>query len=618
MIAPPTPREPERIAALHRTGLLDTEPERAFDELTELAAQICGVPLAVVTLVDTERIWFKSKFGMEGTEIGRDHAFCAHAIHDSAPLIVPDAAADPRFHDTPLVAGSPWVRFYAGYPLADPAGFNLGTLCVLDRRPRELTAEQSRALDVLARQVSTLIALRIQMRIAEEEIARRRQVEEQFSASEQRFRAFMDYSPAIAFIKDDAGRYTFVNRIVCTRFDLPEEKWLGKTDRDIFAPDVARSLREMDLKVLECGQGVKTLEYVPTDGRMTVWNTLKFPMPMNDGRIFLAGIGIEITAEVEAEAATRQSEEKFRSVIEGLAEGVYLIDNRDGRVVEANSALTTMLGYSKEELARLRARDLFTGEDEDTIRRTDAEARTALASNGRYSLGRRLYRRKNGEVLDVFVQLGYVPQGERGLTSVIVRDITEQRRYEERLEAYQRELEQANAALRTLATTDSLTGARNRAAFDQRLAHELDRTQRYGRPLSLLLLDVDHFKPFNDTFGHPAGDEVLRTVASILQRAIRETDFFARYGGEEFAAILPETDRAGALGIAERCRRMVAEHPWPKRAITISVGSGTVAGAEAEAGDLLDDADLALYRSKRYGRNRVTQAEPNPPDENLQ
>lgn len=168
-----------------------------------------------------------------------------------------------------------------------------------------------------------------------------------------------------------------------------------------------------------------------------------------------------------------------------------------------------------------------------------------------------------------------------------------------------RELVKVNAQLRLHAVTDGLTGLNNRRALNDQLAEEYNRAVRYGSPLSVILMDVDFFKLFNDTFGHPAGDEVLKTVASTLQITVRTTDFVARYGGEEFAVILPDTDHGGAMVLAERLRRAVAEAAWDKRPVTVSVGVSTLTTATADTATLIREADEALYQSKQAGRNRV-------------
>jgi GAF domain-containing protein len=168
MIAPIPDNEAQRLAALQEYHILDTAAEQTYDDITALAAYVCHTPIAMISLVDESRQWFKSRLGLSEQETPRDVAFCAHAILQTEPLIVRDALKDARFADSALVTRDPHIRFYAGFPLTSPEGFALGTLCAIDRRPRQLSPEQKRAMHALARQVMALLELRrVSARMAE-------------------------------------------------------------------------------------------------------------------------------------------------------------------------------------------------------------------------------------------------------------------------------------------------------------------------------------------------------------------------------------------------------------------------------------------------------------------
>lgn len=356
MNAPNPASEATRMEALNEYKVLDTLPEQAYDDIAYLASYICKTPVAMISLVDNHRQWFKSKVGTDLTGSSRDVAFCAHAILTPGDvMVVPDAHKDPRFMTSPLVTGDPLVRFYAGAPLVAPNGEAVGTLCVVDHVPRELSSDEADALRALSRQV-------------------------------------------------------------VTQFEL------------------------------------------------------------------------------------------------------------------------------RKSVARL-----------------------------------------EGTILD-------------------------QQEYNRKLEGYQRDLEQTNLTLESQSCTDGLTGVQNRHAFSDRLEEEIARAVRFKAGLSLLILDVDGFKSYNDEYGHPAGDVALQTVARLLQQQARAHDFIARYGGEEFAVILPNTSAEGALVLGERFRRAMQAAAWQGRSLTISIGVATVGDEPSSGESLIKSADENLYRAKQQGRNRVVHA----------
>ena len=176
-------------------------------------------------------------------------------------------------------------------------------------------------------------------------------------------------------------------------------------------------------------------------------------------------------------------------------------------------------------------------------------------------------------------------------------------------QAYQRQLEETNANLELLSITDDLTGLGNRRVLDQHLEHEVHRANRYKRPLSVMLMDIDRFKLYNDTFGHLAGDSLLKTIAGLVFQNTRASDLVIRYGGDEYAVILPDTEKSAARVLAERFRKAVEEVSTLKCPVTVSIGIFSVKAGCPDASSLVAEADRALYRAKEAGRNQVCHAD---------
>jgi GAF domain-containing protein len=191
IMAAPTPVviEAARVAALDRYAILDSEPEEAFDDLVTLAAHICQTPIAMLSLVDDHRQWFKSKVGVQVRETPKDISICAHAIQQKDLFIVPDTLEDARFRENPLVLGEPGIRFYAGAPLINDDGFALGTLCVVDREPRVLDNEQKEALEALSRLALRQMELRKNLQLLKEALSDRTREEH---AREQEIKRLQD------------------------------------------------------------------------------------------------------------------------------------------------------------------------------------------------------------------------------------------------------------------------------------------------------------------------------------------------------------------------------------------------------------------------------------------
>ncbi len=242
MTVPIPENETERLNALYTCRILDTAPEPVFDDVILLAAQICGVPQAAVSLIDTDRQWFKAILGLDVSETPRDVAFCAHTILQPDLLLVPDSHEDPRFSDNPLVTGAPSIRFYAGMPLTTSDGLALGSLCVIDQQPRQLSVQQQGALRVLGNQISSQLELKRHITLQEQLIAERKEVEKSLQAEitercwaetelesvlTQNAQVLASISSILIGVDTD-GIITTWNRAACAAFGLKASMVLGQ------------------------------------------------------------------------------------------------------------------------------------------------------------------------------------------------------------------------------------------------------------------------------------------------------------------------------------------------------------------------------------------------------
>ena len=236
--------EAARLESLHRYAILDTLPEQEFDDLSRLAALICGTPIALVSLVDENRQWFKSKVGIEESETPRDVAFCAHAIHASNVMVVPDALADERFRSNPLVTGKPNVRFYAGAPLLTPEGYALGTICVVDRVPRVLSADQLEALKALSRLVVNELELRRSVGDLSKAVRERRIVEGELDQ-------LFNLSSDLFCIAGFDGYFKRLNPAWEQTLGIPREELLSRPYVEFIHPDDREITRKEAQKIVD-------------------------------------------------------------------------------------------------------------------------------------------------------------------------------------------------------------------------------------------------------------------------------------------------------------------------------------------------------------------------------
>jgi diguanylate cyclase (GGDEF)-like protein/PAS domain S-box-containing protein len=335
---------------------------------------------------------------------------------------------------------------------------------------------------------------------------------------------------------------------------------------------------------------------------------------------------------IETQKSLCRSEDKYRSVINNINIGIYRNTPGDGLFLQSNPAMAKMFGYdSVEEFMENSVSSTYQN-PEDRINFIREVKQNGFVKDRELAV-----RKKDGTPMwcSVTATAQYDENGDIKWMDGVIEDITERKQAEERLQKTHGELEmrvrertadlaEANELLlaeiaerkrveeklRELSERDSLTMIHNRRKLLELLGSEVEKAKRYSRPLSLIMLDIDHFKKVNDNYGHASGDSVLKTITNIVGGVIRKVDIFARYGGEEFIVLSPETNIEGAIVLAEKIRAAAEQYSYP------TVGKVTISAGVAELSDkdsgsaLITKADAALYVAKQGGRNRVEAAAP--------
>lgn len=449
-----------------------------------------------------------------------------------------------------------------------------------------------------------------------------------YSHAARRFEELFHGVPVACFTCDTTGAIYEWNSAAQDLWGYIAPQILERSAYDLLFPGESREELASVFERVFAGEPVENLEVECVDmtGRKFWVLGSLFPT-RGTGRTITGAVWscVDISERMAMEERLRESEELVRTSMESMQSGVIMF-GPEGDVQMVNPRMCELLwmshktltapGFRFEDLRPLDAdghvipkeelpvyRSLVSGEKcQDVvmgIRRVDGgvvwfSASSAPVARTEASGGR--------AVVMSFADITMKMASER----TMLASLREVQLYSSELEHKAAELAYANARLENLATTDGLTGLKNQRVFQEFLEQSMQLAKRHKEPLSLMLLDVDHFKQYNDTFGHPAGDEILKELASILGAQSRTTDLVARYGGEEFVMVLPRTDPSGAVELAERVRAAVEGARWPNRPITVSIGVATLDPSMDKRGDLVEAADTALYASKQSGRNRVT------------
>ena len=428
--------------------------------------------------------------------------------------------------------------------------------------------------------------------------------------------AFQYAAIGMALVETD-GRFLRVNRSLCELSGYVEDELLRLTFQDITHPD------DLDADLLFLQQlmagKIETYRiekrYFHRDGHI-LWIFLSVSA-VRDGagiiQFFVLQIK-DISESKQAETSLLTASARLTALIINL-QAAILVEDENRIVVLANQAFCNMFEISgpPEQLIGTECARVLEDVGRCFSEPQIFSARVYEILDHRQNVVGEELHLKDGRYLErdyipIFAQDNYLGH----LWSC--RDITQSRLTQQQLARQAEQLQQVNELLKHQALTDSLTGLANRRALHQQLSVEWKRAVRSGKALSLVMLDLDFFKEYNDSFGHQAGDAVLQQTGALLRFQTRGHDFVARYGGEEIAIILPSTSLEGALILTERFRDAVESAPWPRAPITASFGVACVAPREeldAEAGmnDLIARADAALYQAKAEGRNRVCAAQ---------
>ena len=708
--------EAARQQALDRYAVVDTLAEADFDHITALAARLFGMPVVLLSLLDHDRQWFKSRLGVDITQTPRAWAFCDHAIRGDGVMVVPDARRDPRFADNPLVTGEHGVRFYAGAPLRTPDGHALGTLCVLDRQPREFSADDEAALDVLARQAMAQLELR------------RRQAE--LVQAQSRLTRILKVTSDGWWEWDlVSGERTGSARVwaMLGHGDGPPPQ-LGRGWKPLVHPEDRRPLLRAFVAAARSGS-----EYLAAEIRLRHRAGLWVPVLWRGhlerdarGRVVrLSGTHTDLRDVQRSERERLELQSNFEALFANSLDGV-LLARPDGTVLAANAAACQMLGHAEAELRRVGALAVLDLGD-PRLARLDAERRRSGRVRGELRM-----RRADGQCFEVEISTSlYRDRHGQPLISATFRDITERRQWERKLQqslalldnlaqhvpgvlyqfqlhadgrscfpfasqglwpiyevtpdqvrddataVFQRlhpddaqavsdaitisaftlqpwrqeyrvllpnqglrwrrgeaqperladgsvlwhgfitditERKQAEARTHRLAYFDTLTGLPNRQLLLDRIGQALAGAARQGRVSALMFLDLDNFKQINDGRGHSVGDRLLQELARRLSQSLRAEDTVARLGGDEFVVLTgpladdAETGARHARVVADTVRALLArpiEIDGAVYSCTGSIGITLFPKGGDSVDDLLREADIAMYRAKESGRDRI-------------
>ncbi len=439
--APDLANDAQRVATLHALGILDTPREERFDRITRLASHFFQVPIVLVSLIDTNRQWFKSCYGLDTTETGRDISFCGHAIVSEQTFVIENALHDPRFADNPLVAGEPHIRFYAGQPLSAGDGSLVGTLCLIDRQPRHFSDQDRLRLGEFAAIVESelnLLTLAELNRQLEQSRARQRQ------AQRERDRIFTNSLDLLCVASLD-GFFKRINPQFSKTLGFSEQEILATPYIELTHPDDRQPTLDT-LKQLTEGVDVVQFEsrFRCRDGswRWLAWNC---PAPRGEDQLLYA-VARDITENKRVERALRESQARFQTLVEHSPEAIVLLDLKTGNFVDANPNAEALFGLDREKLLKTGPVPMSPPLQPGDIPSTElAEQRIREALAGNSSAFEWIHLRADGQLVPCEVRLVRLP-GDRPLVRASITDVSWRKQAEQELRRAKEAAEAANRA----------------------------------------------------------------------------------------------------------------------------------------------------------------------------
>jgi diguanylate cyclase (GGDEF)-like protein/PAS domain S-box-containing protein len=572
--------ERERLLALYECEVLDTPADPLFDSITTLAARACEAPVALLSLIDQRRQWFKSNHGLAGiAQTPRDIAFCAHAILGDELLEVPDATRDSRFANSPLVVSDPKIRFYAGVPLRDPRGFALGALCVMDFEARNLTASQRQELESLARLAASLL----EQRRGERKL---RESEERFQAAA---RATNDVIWDWDLATDLVWRSENFAQIVGAEVSSgPFDIWTNR-----FHPDERERVHSGIRAAVAGGGQFWSDEYrLRAHGAryLYVYDRGYIIRDADGKAVRMVGCMVDITARREAEQQVLERE-KRQKLIADLGQRALADPDADTLMANAVRLVSETLGFEHCRVLEL--------------------AQGGLSLLSRASVGSAPDAPEVGSRLAALIS---GPQGPFGLLEVrsstagrVNAEVTNFVQSVANIIGTALARRRADEQLAYAAQFDTLTGLPNRQLFRDRISQSIARAQRKNRPIAVVVLNLDGFKLVNNGHGHATGDQVLVQVAERLISCVTAYDSVSRLGADEFAITLSNIEEVEEIvPVLQRVLHSMAQ-PFDlvEGEVFISATAG-VAIFDTDGGDahtLIKNAELAMHRAREKGRN---------------